>query len=131
MILSNSQQFLNQFKIDSHWFLPILDDSQVSLKLILIDSYQFLNKSEINSHVSWWFLVILESVWYWFTLILSDSQISLKLILIDSWWFLVILDDSHWFSNKSEIDFCHSQISLKLILIASHCFSVIFKSLWN
>ena len=93
--------------------------------------------------------------------ILDDSQISLKLILrdscqflilTDSWWFLVILTDSHRFSNKSGIDshwflnknpdyhwfllilndsrqflmiLNDSWISLKLILIDSRQFSVI------
>ena len=42
---------------------------------------------------SCWFSMILANSW-WFSPILADSWITVKLIL----------DDSHWFSNQSEID---------------------------
>ena len=127
------------------YFYVILDDSH-SFLMILANSCQFSNNCEIDS---WWFSLILKSVWnwfspildswrfsqilndfQWFSPILADSQISLELILVHSWislnlilidsqWFSPILDDSCWFLNKSGID---SWISLK---IDSHWFSMI------
>ena len=91
-------------------FLPILDDSQISLELIVIDSKISLNPDS-----------------QWFLLILDNSEISLELIshwfsnksktwfLIDSCQFSMILTNSWWFS----VNLDDSQISLELILIDS------------
>ena len=105
----------------------ILNDSQISLELILIDSWISL---KTDSH---WFSPILD----WFPPILIDSH-QFSVILTDSWWFLNKSGiDSHWFSNKSKdwfswwfsliltISWWFSpilddyQISLELILIDS------------
>ena len=69
MIPTNSQGF----STNSQWFSPILNDSQISLELILIDSQISL---KTDSH--------------WFLLILNDSQWFLP-ILTDSCQFLMIL----------------------------------------
>ena len=92
MILADSWWFSNKSGIDSHWFLkkskpwfsliltdsrfsPILDDSWISLELILIDSQIRLNP---DSHQ--------------FSMILADSQ----------WFSNNSGIDSCWFSNKSK-----------------------------
>ena len=113
------RRFSNESEIDSRWFSMILgdcqqfsmilSDSQISLKLILIDSQWFSNKSETDSQQ---FSMILGDSWINLKLILSDSQISLKLILNDSWWFFNKSEtDSHWFFAILD----DSWINLKLI----------------
>ena len=132
MVLANSQ-----------WFSPILNDSWISLALIL------------NSDSHWFLLILTDSQWFsliltdsgWFSPIFDESQISLELILLDSWlslnphshwflpifndsqWFSMILTDSWWFLNKSGIDshwFSNkSKPWFSLFLTDSQWFSVI------
>ena len=80
VILDDSQWFANHSEntfwpilSDSLWFLIILGDLEISLKLFWVDS--------------WWFLMIL-----------GDSWTTLKKFWGDSWWFVNQSEILGWFS---------------------------------
>ena len=105
---------------DSQWFTVIYKSFWNCFRVILSDSWWFVSHSEnILGQFSWflvilgdsqWISVIHESVWNCFW---SDSQWLLVICkplwkyfgasLGDSQQFSMILDDSWWFMNQSEI----------------------------
>ena len=70
----------------SMWFSAILSDLQTTLKFLCGDS--------------WWFSVICKQLWNFFGTNIGDSQTTLKFLWGHS---QVLLDDSQWFVNHSEI----------------------------
>ena len=102
---SHSENILGQVLVilsNSLWFLMILGDSWISLKLFWCDSQQFsviceplwfMNHSE---NILGWFSVIHESVWNCSWVILCDLRISLK------WFCKPFLNDAWIIKNRIE-----------------------------
>ena len=146
----DSQWFGNQFEIVLGQFSVICEHFENIFGVILSDL-----QTTLNTFLRW-FSVICESVWncfgtiLWFLVICEplwkhfwgNSWSFTKQSEIVLGWFLVILDDSLWFTNHSEIIFGailgdsqwftnHSEIIFGVILNDSWWFLMICKSVWN